>query len=65
MPETQLRPDRLPEDMEFKLLIGNETIDLSAMSYADIYTTFRAVLGAVRACLRAKAEQNEQDTDDS
>ena len=64
MPE-HLQPDRLPQDMTFRLVIGEQEIDLAAMSYPDIYTTFRAVLGAVRACLRAKAEQDEQDTDDS
>ena len=60
MPDSELRPDRLPSDMVFTLTIGNETIDLAAMSYGDVFATFQSVLGAVRHVLRAKANEQEE-----
>lgn len=67
MPE-HLQPDRLPSDMVFFLQIGETTIDLSAMSYGDVFAVFQTTLGAVRSVLHQQAlsdEQHDQQTDDT
>ena len=58
--ETQLRPDRLPADMAFRLIIGEQEINLAGMTYADIFTTLRTVLAAVHDALHSQATTDEE-----
>ena len=63
MPDSELRPDRLPPETVFFVQIGDQRIDLASMSYAELYTTFRTVLSAVRSALQAKANEQEEEAE--
>ncbi len=61
MPDSELLPDRLPSDMVFFLQIGDNRIDLSQMSYGDVFAVFQTTLAAVRSALRSQAIAHEKD----